>query len=167
MEFLLTEYGNSRNVTTTVALIDDCLEIDFDVSGLRPVSWPVGDGVATRQDELWRTTCMELFIGVAGAHDYFELNLSPSFAWNCYHFNSYREGMSPADDFELLEILINDPASRLKARFSCPSLADVMTIAPCFIADMSGSLHYFAPGHGHQPDFHDRSLHVLVHRDDL
>jgi hypothetical protein len=47
-----------------------------------------------RADELWQTTCFELFLK---PHDegnaYVELNLSPSERWNAYDFEAYRWGM--------------------------------------------------------------------------
>lgn len=49
-----------------------------------------------RTDELWRTTCFELFIQGEGA-SYREFNFSPSSAWAAYHFDGYREGMRVAE----------------------------------------------------------------------
>ncbi|HWK41501.1 MAG TPA: DOMON-like domain-containing protein [Croceibacterium sp.] len=46
-----------------------------------------------RADELWRTTCFELFLQPAGGAAYCEFNLSPSARWNAYDFDSYRAGM--------------------------------------------------------------------------
>ena len=45
-----------------------------------------------RADNLWQTTCFELFL--ADDEAYCELNLSPSNAWAAYDFDRYREGMS-------------------------------------------------------------------------
>jgi hypothetical protein len=46
-----------------------------------------------RADELWQTTCFELFLKPLGGEAYCELNLSPSERWNAYDFDGYREGM--------------------------------------------------------------------------
>src|SRR5690349_14172779 len=46
-----------------------------------------------RADELWQTTCFELFLKPAGGSGYVELNLSPSERWNAYDFEAYRWGM--------------------------------------------------------------------------
>ncbi|MEO6386974.1 MAG: DOMON-like domain-containing protein [Croceibacterium sp.] len=46
-----------------------------------------------RADELWRTTCFELFLKPKGSDAYCELNLSPSERWNAYNFDHYRDGM--------------------------------------------------------------------------
>ncbi len=52
-------------------------------------------GAAERTDDLWRTTCFELFIAGEGS-GYREYNLSPSGAWAAYEFNDYRAGMRQA-----------------------------------------------------------------------
>jgi hypothetical protein len=57
-----------------------------------------------RADELWKTTCFELFLSVSGQGDYYELNFSPSGNWNAYHFDSYREGMKRESRIETTEI---------------------------------------------------------------
>ncbi len=47
-----------------------------------------------RADELWRTTCFELFLQPQGDPGYLEFNLSPSERWAAYRFSSHREGMA-------------------------------------------------------------------------
>ena len=47
-----------------------------------------------RADELWQTTCFELFLKPPGQAEYIELNLSPSERWNAYDFEAYRWGMA-------------------------------------------------------------------------
>lgn len=52
-----------------------------------------------RTDELWKTTCFEIFWQPDGGSYYREFNLSPSTRWAVYDFDSFREGMrdAPAD----------------------------------------------------------------------
>ena len=47
-----------------------------------------------RADELWRTTCFELFLRLDAAR-YVEFNFSPSTRWAAYAFSGYRNGMTP------------------------------------------------------------------------
>lgn len=49
-----------------------------------------------RMDELWKTTCFEIFWQPDGASYYREFNLSPSSRWACYDFDDFREGMRDA-----------------------------------------------------------------------
>lgn len=50
-----------------------------------------------RQDDLWKTTCFEMFWQADGERDaYVEFNLSPSARWACYHFTRFRDGRTDA-----------------------------------------------------------------------
>lgn len=51
----------------------------------------VGPG---REDDLWQTTCFELFLGTPGGDSYAEFNFSPSGRWAAYDFADYRDGMT-------------------------------------------------------------------------
>ena len=44
-------------------------------------------------DELWQSTCFEVFIGAAGELPYLEFNFAPSGDFAIYAFERYREGM--------------------------------------------------------------------------
>jgi hypothetical protein len=48
-----------------------------------------------RVDDLWQTTCFELFLRAPAAADYLEFNFSPSSQWAAYRFESYRAGRQP------------------------------------------------------------------------
>ena len=49
-----------------------------------------------RMDNLWKTTCFEIFWQPIGQPGYVEFNLSPSGRWASYDFDSFREGMRDA-----------------------------------------------------------------------
>lgn len=50
----------------------------------------------SRADELWRTTCFELFLRRPGEDAYLEFNFAPSGQWAAYGFNAYRvRGVDP------------------------------------------------------------------------
>ncbi|MBU1405699.1 MAG: DOMON-like domain-containing protein [Proteobacteria bacterium] len=48
----------------------------------------------TRCDNLWKSTCFEMFWAEEGRKNYWELNLAPNGAWNVYAFPDYRTGMN-------------------------------------------------------------------------
>jgi len=50
-----------------------------------------------RADELWKTTCFEIFLMPSEGSGYVEINLSPSFRWAAYEFDRYRKGMRNLD----------------------------------------------------------------------
>lgn len=43
-----------------------------------------------RMDDLWKTTCFELFIALKDQPQYWEFNMSPSGDWNVYRMDAYR-----------------------------------------------------------------------------
>jgi hypothetical protein len=49
--------------------------------------------IPERRDELWRTTCFELFLREPATGAYLEFNMSPSGNWAAYAFDGYRQGM--------------------------------------------------------------------------
>ena len=65
------------------------LSLTFVVTGAAAVVVPAR-ATPARADELWRTTCFELFWRAEGAAGYAELNLSPSGRWASYGFAGYR-----------------------------------------------------------------------------
>ena len=73
-----------------IATVNDLL-LTFIVSGrehLKSTEW-----LPTRRtDELWQTTCFEVFIKVVGKDSYFEFNFSPTTQWAAYKFERYRQG---------------------------------------------------------------------------
>ena len=68
------------------------LRVRWRVEGSQQLVVPAFAGKG-RADELWRTTCFELFLKPLGGEAYCELNLSPSERWNAYDFDGYRDGM--------------------------------------------------------------------------
>ena len=115
-----------------------------------------------RADNLWQTTCFELFVGFDDVA-YREFNLSPSGAWAAYDFTGYREGMrhAPAD----ILIRAHQDAGRLvlladiQAEF--PPYAPVGMTAVAQEAD--DIIRYWAtsfePG---KPDFHAPGVRSLL-----
>jgi hypothetical protein len=74
----------------------DALTLSFVLSGpLQHVRVPA-ETSGTRADELWRHTCFEAFVALAGVPGYLEFNFSPSLAWQAYRFSARRVGMTPA-----------------------------------------------------------------------
>jgi hypothetical protein len=85
------------NVTRVEARIigrdDNWLRVRWRVEGTQSLVAPPFAGKG-RADELWQTTCFELFLKPEGDAPYLEINLSPSERWNAYDFDAYRWGMA-------------------------------------------------------------------------
>ncbi|PEQ11202.1 hypothetical protein B2G71_18100 [Novosphingobium sp. PC22D] len=85
-----------RSVTSVSARITpeaEWIRLRWRIDGARDLVVPAFAGKG-RADNLWRTTCFELFLRAPGASAYVEVNLSPSERWAIYDFSGYREGMA-------------------------------------------------------------------------
>lgn len=71
----------------------DWLRLRWRIEGIGKLVVPPFAGRG-RADELWRTTCFELFLKPDRGNAYCEINLSPSERWAAYDFSAYRDGMT-------------------------------------------------------------------------
>ena len=113
-----------------------------------------------RADDLWQTTCFEMFLKPPEGSSYSEFNLSPSERWNAYDFVARRAGMTertmprapvcttrPGSAFAIFDAAI--PAAGLPREECAMALA-------CVIEEVGGHRSYWALEHGGSaPDFHD------------
>ena len=115
-----------------------------------------------RADELWRTTCFELFVSGEDAA-YREYNFSPSGQWAAYEFDDYRSGMRSIDARIETELFNenNDFQFTAEMRDEFPDPAHVGLTA--VIEETDGAVRYwstaFAPG---KPDFHAPAVRSLL-----
>ncbi len=116
-----------------------------------------------RVDGLWKTTCVEAFVGLArGA--YLEFNFAPSGQWAAYRFDGPRSGMreEPAE----LEILLDFGAEWLavEAAVRCKALQPGLQLGlTAVIEERGGVKSYWALAHPEgRPDFHDRSCFTAM-----
>jgi hypothetical protein len=112
-----------------------------------------------RADELWRTTCFELYIQPGRDTPYVEFNFSPSQRWAAYDFEDYRAGMRPRP-------LSAEPvgeAATGERLFVQDVLLDTAALPPkpwriglsAILEEEDGTISYWALGHGAgRPDFH-------------
>jgi hypothetical protein len=120
-------------------------------------------GDSKRTDELWRTTCCEVFLGKeSGA--YVEFNLSPSGNWAAYQFNSYREGMTDLVlPFEP-EMSVTPSSSHFFLYAKLPFLGDeyARLSLSAVLEEIDGTNSYWALNHPEgSPDFHHRDCFAL------
>ena len=103
MEFTLCQFDGDSQVRVTLSLDGALLVARYQPDSIEDVSWPAFTDLH-RADELWRSTCFELFISKPEASAYLELNISPDGGWNCYAFDSIRTGMMTSNNLEVTEI---------------------------------------------------------------
>jgi hypothetical protein len=128
-----------------------------------------------RADELWRTTCFEIFRKTED-EAYVEFNLSPSGQWAAYAFDRYREGMS---DLPIEHPVVHPPTITMwDETFEGESgLGASCTIGMCnlpgrwftrfalsaVIEETSGTKSYWAIRHPPgPPDFHHPDCFALT-----
>jgi hypothetical protein len=122
-------------------------------------------------DELWRHTCCELFVGVAGEAAYREFNWSPSGQWSAYGFSGYRERDAsrpePAPPAPWMEFTYGAGGWTLQARLDVAALPEAAAAQIEFgvaavLEAADGNLSYWALRHAAaRPDFHRRETFVL------
>jgi len=141
----------------------DCLQLNFRLSGDIGALLLPAPAASVRADGLWRHTCFEAFVAAAGSPEYWEFNFSPSGAWAAYHFTGYRAGMRPvveagapvvssetgAADFTLTARL--DLGWLMRSRAESGLRLGLTAV----IEDRERGLSYWALRHGaDKPDFH-------------
>lgn len=113
-------------------------------------------GPAQRQDNLWQTTCCEIFWQAEGGTEYSEFNLSPSRRWACYHFDDIRlnrrdgpvEGIAITCSHDDRTLALG---AEIAAELSLPAKVALTAV----VEDKQGNIQFWAldfpPG---KPEFH-------------
>jgi hypothetical protein len=115
-----------------------------------------------RQDYLWESTCFEAFIGAPHQSQYYELNLSPTRAWNLYRFTDYRtpNNMPPIAVLEhaLIKFDVDGKTISVEIDLTALKLADIeIQLGLTAVIKASDTLHYFAIRHPVlHADFHNQ-----------
>lgn len=158
------DLGPIRAVTAKITPTQQGCEAEFRLDGR--VSGIVLPSTAApeRADNLWQTTCFEIFWQPLGGTFYREFNLSPSGRWAAYDFDSFREGMRDAP-VEAIAIACSHDDGGLVLRASIaadlPSPAQVALNAA--VEQIDGGKQFWAlafpPG---QPEFHSESNRQLI-----
>ena len=117
-----------------------------------------------RTDNLWRTTCFELFAKIKDSEHYFEFNFSPSSQWAMYEFDGYRSAMRDAPGRDP-EIWISRPEPHfflaVEALQPLPRKALQLGLS-AVIEETDGTKSYWALAHPPgEPDFHHPDCFTL------
>ena len=158
LHFDLVPHPAERQPSLAITVIarrdGDRLSLDYTISGdVERVTYPPATGGA-RRDELWRATCLEAFVRVAGRRDYLELNFAPSLDWNAYALVDYRAGLRETDLIPTVE----REGHRLSATVRLPDHADTVWQLglSAVIEETDGTKSYWALAHAPgPPDFHN------------
>ena len=144
------------------------LELDYQLRGGRErLRLPVGSAeparAAARRGDLWRHTCLELFVRAGDSPGYLEFNFAPDGDWAAYGFDDYRAGQHDIDVSHCrIQLRAHDADLAVHVSLLVPQLAATPRISTwhlgvaAVIEAGDGSLSYWALCHPQQqPDFHD------------
>ncbi|WP_162925352.1 DOMON-like domain-containing protein [Aurantiacibacter odishensis] len=143
-----------------LSLTDNWVRVRWRIDGPQKLVLPQFAGRG-RADNLWKTTCFELFIMEKdGTPSYSEFNLSPSERWAAYDFSDYREGMSerpfprePDCVMRMGTAMAIFDASLPRSQMPEPPAAIGLAAV---IEEEGGVKSYWAISHHkEEPDFHD------------
>lgn len=145
---------------------DDALLLTFRIDGQEQVALPDRVRIG-RADDLWRTTCFEMFLSPADKASYFEFNYSPSTQWAAYQFDAYRSGMRDlrlatdpridrGDDTSGYVVQVDQALDDLPRATLAMGLTAV-------IEEFDGTKSYWALAHAPgPPDFHNRDTFIAT-----
>jgi len=158
------DLGPIRAVTAAVTATPDGCAARFRLEG-RANSVVLPDPApSARTDNLWKTTCCEVFWQPIGGMGYSEFNLSPSGQWAAYAFDGYRENMRdmPLDAISVTPSITADGVS-LVARIAADLPAPAQVGLNVVIKLANGALQYWALAFGPgRPDFHSEACRQLI-----
>ena len=130
--------------------------------------WPGATASPERRDELWQSTCLELFIAQPNEPRYWEINLSPSGDWNVYRLDGYRQVLQAEPSIQHIKLSSQSAADRhqLDARVELPRVLRQVALLEASLCAVlqhaNGSNSYWALCHpGSEADFHARAGFVL------
>lgn len=130
---------------------------------ISPVLWPSAKPTARRRDELWQSTCMELFISAPAMQRYWEYNFCPSGDWNIYQLNHYRGALQAEPNCRqpAMKSSLQTGEWELEVVTQLPPLLNdqpVLILAITAVVEQHNKqLSYWALHHGgREADFHRR-----------
>lgn len=136
--------------------------VRYRVDGIGALVLPAFSGRG-RQEELWQTTCFELFAAGPGTA-YREFNFATSGRWAVYDFDARRSGMREFNPTTMPEITAQS-GDRLLAVTATISARDLLGGEQAMfdragltvvLQEEGGVKSYWALAHGNdRPDFHD------------
>lgn len=116
---------------------------------------------AGRFDNLWKTTCFEIFWSHDGT-SYREFNLSPSTRWAAYDFDGFRDGMRDAPAEIAIAVDVSETALRLTADIRSDLQLPATVALNGIVQDEDGINRFWAlafrPG---APEFHVSECRAL------
>ena len=170
----LTAFGNDSalpwQLRASIKRLDQgILALDYEL--LAPayeLIWPAAAASPERRDELWQSTCLELFIAQPNETRYWEINLAPNGDWNVYRLDGYRQGLQAEPAIQRISLSSDSAADRHQLQATIELPPALRQVAPleanlcAVLQHANGSNSYWALCHpSSEADFHARAGFVL------
>lgn len=158
------DLGPVRAITAAIAATPQGCEAEFRLDGHVPGIVIPHATTSARHDNLWQTTCFEIFWQPLGEKAYREFNLSPSGQWAAYDFDSFREGMRDAPVDAIAVTCSHDAAGMvLRASIAADLPGPAQVALNAVVEHADGAKQYWAlafpPG---RPEFHSEANRALI-----
>lgn len=158
------DLGPIRAVTATLTATFEGCEAEFRLDGHIPAIVLPQPTAPERMDNLWKTTCFEIFWQPLGDTYYREFNLSPSGRWAAYDFDSFREGMRDAPVGSIaIACSHDDEGVLLRARIAADLPSPAQVALNAIVEHPDGGMQFwalaFAPG---KPEFHSEACRQMI-----
>jgi len=174
------------NLNTSIEIVDNLIILSYSISSdisdiiipaisLAPPKGGAETQLGKRMDDLWKTTCFEVFLASKTKKSYIELNLSPSLDYNIYSFSGNRLGMKEEESLKIVNIereVKEMPNIKGNNSFSLKftiisnntiSINDLLINISSVIKYSNGNSSYYAINHGeNKADFHDKRNFVSI-----
>lgn len=158
------DLGPIKAVTASIAATESGFDVQFRLDGnVSAIRLPEA-GPSVRTDELWKTSCFEVFWQPIGGTGYREFNFSPSGRWAAYDFDAFREGMRDAPvDAIALSCSHSGNELILKASVAADLPAPAQVALNAIVEHSDGAIQYWAlafpPG---KPEFHSEACRQMI-----
>lgn len=158
------DLGPIRAVTASITPTPQGCEAAFRLDGHVPAIALPKPTASERRDNLWQTTCFEIFWQPLGDTAYREFNLSPSGQWAAYDFDSFREGMRDAPVDAVAISCSHDETGLVLHASIAADLPDPAQVAlNAIVEHADGTKQFWAlafpPG---KPEFHSEANRALI-----
>lgn len=158
------DLGPVRAVTAKITPTANGCEAEFRLDGRIDAIVVPPHQMAQRRDNLWQTTCFEIFWQPIGGTHYREFNLSPSSCWAAYDFDAFREGMRDAPVNAIaLACSHSDGELVLKAAIAADLPDPAQVALNAIVEHHDGSKQFWAlafpPG---KPEFHSEACRQII-----
>ena len=153
-------------VSSILNTIGRKLTLTFTVKGdLQNYTFPKEQTIK-RANELWKATCFELFLANSKKDEYYELNFSPSLAWNFYYLKYYRAEVQEVEIVAEPTVQIREDKNSYSIELTLEGFDferfDSCNLTAIFLTQEGERTFWSIQPMKESPDFHHRDYFVAL-----